>query len=168
MICCLAMHENTQLTTLLLCIFAALGVSCSSSNWLEGTISKELSLEFDRVEAAFFGCTLRIEYKTERQFGTTVPCGLSIDSETVEVGELLDGQEFIDAVDVYRAAPYGGALPEGKSGWILIDEFQLDSGKPIQGEFRARLEKGNFDDEYDLSGGFGEDLREPDPGLKCD
>lgn len=143
-----------------------LATACSDKeNTLEGSISKDFSLEFDYVEINKLGCMVQIAYIKQGALGQTVPCMLLIDTDHATLGEdvWIEGNRFLDNVQVFRFDMTGSGFPAIDSGSLYFSDFGMDAGDRVRGEFEV-----DFDNGRDLNGTFENKLKDQNPNLDCE
>jgi hypothetical protein len=147
----------------LLRVVAGVAVAaCDLPNELGGSIAAVHSLEFDTVDVWLADDDLHIDYLADdgALFGTHRACSLQIDTDEVPIaaGTPLDGDAFLDLVQVHRRSINGGDFPVVESGTLDFVEYSLDPGSTIAGTFEVV-----FVDEHTLGGRFRQRLREVGP-----
>ena len=148
--------------------FACLATcACGKPNdWLEGSISRNFSLDFDKVAISRLGCVVRIDYIKDWPVGSTTPCRVEVDSGKAPLapGATTDGHLFLDAVTVSRIALMGGDFPQVLTGQIHFVTVELSPGHAVTGSFKATFDDA---DEHDISGTYDEPLTDPEPTVDC-
>ncbi len=150
----------------LLLTAASTSATClSPDNSLEGTITRDFSLEFDEVRLFKQGCLLRIEYLLETNLGPVVPCSLSVDTVTTALAPdlVIQGETFTAGVILERRMPAATSFPSTRSGRLEFTRFSFVAGAKGRGSFTITFETGQ-----DLRGSFSGVLEEPDPSVVCD
>lgn len=140
------MHK--RLTLLLLLVATALG-GCAAENYLEGSVSKQLSLDFDELRLRKQSGFLLLEYVRRSFEAAETVCKLAADVTAVQGGDTLEGQDFLQRVTLSRATIERTVFPDAVDGRLELDELDFEHGGKVSGTFYVL-----FENDLTLEGGF--------------
>jgi hypothetical protein len=155
-----------RLRTAFLLLLLPLVAACDEPGGsLEGSVSKDFSLEFDSVAATVSGCVVQVDYIKQYVATRYVPCHVQLDTHALGLadGSRLEGQSFLDKVSITRQTPTGRAFPLVASGALHFSTFTLTSGERLTGDFEATFEQ----DAGSLHGYFSAVVVDSDPSNDC-
>jgi len=121
-----------------------LASACGEDNLLEGSVSGDRPLTFDRVSIRLQESWLVITYFEDHPAGTEKVCKVVVDTTGLPSGEevVLEGEEFIARVHLQRATFDDHGFPFIESGRLELDEFEVREGGDIAGEIFVLFETG--------------------------
>jgi hypothetical protein len=127
--------------------------ACKPANGLEGSIGETRSLDFDYVDIKKQAAYLIIEYLRVSTSATEKVCKLVVDTEGLTLPDggsfMLDGERFLNHVELQSATVDNDLFPAKKSGEIEFHDLEFRAGGDADGEFVV-----TFEGEGSLSGWF--------------
>lgn len=122
---------------------SAFANACGPDNTLEGSISEELPLQFDDVRIIAQPDAVRIEYI--RTIGDLVfkVCRVSVDRDILVSGfNFIADDEFLRHVSIDRAVNVNETFPRVDSGFLELQDVDLDLDSELSGEFGVLFTNG--------------------------
>ncbi|MBW2734205.1 MAG: hypothetical protein JRH20_17590 [Deltaproteobacteria bacterium] len=129
--------------------------ACGEDDYLEGSISDELNLDFDELRLHKQGGFLLVEYVHRTFEASETTCKLAADVTALPEDHAIEGLDFLQRVTLRRSTVQYSVFPQVREGKLELKEFEFEHGGSVEGTFYVL-----FENDLTLEGGFSGKLVE--------